>query len=123
MKVYSEYSGRLIDSSDYMAADKLIKLSKEKSMWEVIDEVLNIWAKRQPKEWKAHLFNLGNLKETRTNKFASTKDKSLRYILDIPEKVILMIRILYNTNEAPMDKKWMLIFAKRYPKFLVAEKV
>ena len=123
MKVYSAYSGLWRESSDYLAADKLIKLKNEKPMWDVIDEVITVWFKRQPKQWKAHLFNLSNLKQTRKNKFASTKDKSLRYILDIPEKIIMMIRVLYDTNEAPMDKKWMLKFAKRYPRFLVAEKI
>lgn len=104
MKVYSQYSGRLFNATDYSAADRLLKLSKEKPIWEVIDEIINIWATRQPKKWKAHLFNLSSIKETRKNKFSSTKDKSLRYILDIPQQIIMMIRILYTTDEAPMDK-------------------
>lgn len=105
------------------AANRLIELAKTKSQWEVIEEVVNVWQKTQPKEWKSHLIELKDLKETRENEFASTKDKSLRFILDIPEKVIMMIRILYSSEDAPMDKKWMLEFAKRFPRFVVANRI
>ena len=123
MKVFNAFSNTMVDSNTMMAANKLIELKNTKGQWEVIDEVLNVWHKTNPKKWKAHLIELKDLKETRQNKFASTRDKSLRFLLDIPEKVILMIRKLYTTEECPMDKKWMLKFAKRYPKFLVADRV
>ena len=123
MRIYNSFSNTMVDSKIMLAADRLIELKKTKGQWEVIDEVLNVWEKTNPKKWKAHLIELKDLKETRINKFASTRDKSLRFLLDIPEKVILMIRKLYTTDECPMDKKWMLKFAKRYPKFLVADRV
>lgn len=123
MKVYSPLSGRLIDSKIYSAADYLVQLRKKKPMWDVIDEIIRIWIESKPRQWKAHLVQIKAERDTRKNKFASTKDKSLRYMLDIPEKIIMMIRILYTPSEAPMDKEWMKIFAKRYPRFVVAEKL
>ncbi|KKP54483.1 MAG: hypothetical protein UR46_C0020G0003 [Parcubacteria group bacterium GW2011_GWA1_33_6] len=123
MKVFNSISNSLVDSEIYSAADLLVKLRNTKGMWEVIDEVLNIWHKNHPKEWKAHLIDIKDLRDTRKNEFASTKDKSLRLVLDIPEKIILMIRKLYDVQECPMDKKWMLKFAKRYPNMVVAEKL
>ncbi len=123
MKVVNTFSNTLVDSDTMFFAEKLIKLKKEKPMWDVVDEIIKWWIKSNPKEWRAHLIELSDLKKTRKNKFASTKDKSLRYVLDMPEKIILIIRKLYDVNECPMDKKWMLTFAKRYPRFLVAEKL
>lgn len=123
MKVYSSLTNRLVDINTSAAVDRLLTLRNTKSQWDVIDEVIKIWYTTHPKEWKSHLIEMKDLKETRKNKFASTKDKSLRFILDIPEKVILIIRKLYSTDECPMDKRWMLKFARRYPKFVVAERV
>lgn len=123
MKVFDSATGRWHKSSQYLAADRLVKLRNTKTMWEVIDEIIKIWIESQPKQWKSHLVELGALQESRQNEYASTKDKSLRYILDIPEKIILMIRILYTPDEAPMNKDWMLKFAKRYPRFMVAQKL
>lgn len=127
MKVYNSLRGEMIDSHLMLAANRLIELSKIKPMWEVVDEIIRIWSELKPKEWKSHLINMANLRETRKNKFSSSYDKktgnNLRYTLDVPEKVILMIRVLYGTDEAPMDKKWFNTFAKRYPKFVVAEKI
>lgn len=123
MKVFNSFTSTLVDSDTMLLANKLIELKKTKPMWKVIDFIITWWINTKPKEWRAHLVELQDLKETRKNKFASTKDKSLRYVLDIPEKVIMIIRKLYDVNECPMDKKWMLTFAKRYPRFLVAERL
>lgn len=123
MKVYSSISGRWFDSTPYLAADRLMKLRNTKGMWDVIDEVVKIWYTLHPRKWRAHLIEVEEEKETRKNKWASTKDKSLRYTLDIPEPVIMIIRKLYTPEECSMDKKWMLKFAKRYKKFVVAQSV
>lgn len=123
MKVYTSHTNRLVDSKIYSAADRLVTLRNSKTQWEVIDEVIKVWHATNPKEWKSHLIDMQDLKETRKNKFASTKDKSLRFLLDIPEKVIFMIRKLYTVEECPMDEKWMLKFARRYPKFVVADRI
>jgi hypothetical protein len=123
MKVFNSFSQTLVDSKTYSAADRLVKLRNTKPMWEVIDAVLDFWIKSQPKQWKAHLIEIEDIKKTRSNEWASTKDKSLRFMLDIPEKILLMIRKLYDVHDCPMDKKWMLKFARRYPKFIVADRL
>ncbi len=123
MKVFNSFSNSLVDSKVYSSADYLIKLRKTKGMWEVIDGVIEVWQKSSPKEWKSHLIDMKDLRETRINKWASNKDKSYRFLLDIPEKIIFMIRKLYDFNDCPMDKKWMLKFARRYPTFVVADRI
>lgn len=96
------------------------------SVWDVIDEIINVHAKEHPEKWKAYVMQVEEARSSRKDsKFGSTgtKGSNLRYTLDIPEKVLLMIRMLYNPDELPMDRKFFLKFAKRYPKFKVAEKV
>lgn len=63
------------------------------------------------------------MKQTRRNKFASSETEMYRYTLDIPEKVIFMLRKLYTTKEMPMDKKFFRSWAKKFPKMQVSEKI
>lgn len=96
--------------------------------WPVIEKVLEVWSKRPTQEWKSYLIQLGKIRATRKDlKFASTKDKItggyLRYTLDIPEKVIFMIRCLYSSQELPMNREFFHYFAKRFPAFKIAEKL
>src|SRR3990167_3184514 len=98
--------------SDLTAVDRLFKL-KETSCsnpWPVISECIKIWEQTNPKEWQSFLFELQDIKKSRRDKFASSdpkKDKRhggiLRYTLDIPEKVMYMIRCIYSPQELPME--------------------
>ena len=121
------YSGnRLVDADALGAADRLIMLRKKKPMWEVIDEVVDIWVKKHPKEWKSNLIRVQGIRDTRKEKeFASSKDKGsyLRYLVDAPQSIITMIRILYNPNELNMDKEFWIKFGKRYKAFMIPEKI
>lgn len=130
MKVYDSFTGILRNSTDVIATDRLIELKKSSGTnpWPVISEILKIWADKSPKEWKSYLIRLQDIKRTRKDrKFASTYDKVnkgyLRYILDIPQKVISMIRCLYTADELPMNRKFFIEFARRFPRLKVAEKL
>lgn len=67
------------------------------------------------------------IKETRDNKFASTKDKSIRWGVSLPPRLYRFLdnyekkleegNRLFKTNE---DMRW---FAKTFPVFAVAEKI
>lgn len=112
------------------AVDDLVRLKRKSgsSPWPVIQKCLDYWAETNPTQWKSYLFDLGNIKATRKDKkFASTYDKVhggyLRYTLDIPEKVMLMIRCIYSADELPMTRDFCLEFARRFPKLKVAEKL
>ena len=114
------------------AVERLFAL-KEKSgsnPWPVVEECFKIWESTNPTEWRAFLYELEDTKKTRRDKFASSdprKDKRfggiLRYTLDVPEKVINMIRCVYSHEELPMDRQFFQEFAKRFPKTKVAEKI
>ena len=110
--------------------DRVVKLKKKSGSnpWPVIEECFNFWAKQSPTRYKSFLVSIDNIRQTRKEpKYASTYDKIhggyLRYTLDIPQEVMLMIRCLYNTNELPMDKEFFNDFAKRFPKLMIAQKI
>lgn len=112
------------------AVDTLIKLkcASGANPWPVIEKILEIWQKTNPSQWKSFLVDLGKTKASRKDrKFASTYDKVtggyLRYTLDLPEKVVYMIRCVYTPNELPMRRDFFLEFAKRFPQMKVAEKL
>ena len=114
------------------AVDRLIKLKNTKSPWEVIAEIVKIWQSTEPKEWKSFIVTMKNVKATRKvtsvgNKQFSgvTKNKGSygRALLDIPTRVMRMIRAIYKAEDLPMDKKFYDKFAKKFPMFVVWEKV
>lgn len=122
MKVVTT-SGNIVDAAPYNAADNLVKLRNTKSLWEVIDEVIKVWEKTKVHKYTAHLIDITDVKQSRDNHYASTASKSLRYLVDIPEDIIRMIRILYTVEELPMDKDFFKIFWKRYPVYRVSERL
>lgn len=128
MKVIDNLTVR--ESTDVIAADKLIGLKKKSgdNPWPVIEEILTIWATKHPNEWQSFLVHIDNVRQTRKDKkFGSTYDKKhggyLRYTLDIPQQVMLMIRTLYDHTELKMDRRFFIEFARRFPRLKVAEKL
>ena len=96
--------------------------------WPVIEECFKVWQSKNPTEWDSYLYYLEDIRETRKDKkFASSTDKVtggiLRYVVDIPQKIMFMIRILYTPDELPMNKAFFINFAKRFPKLVIPEKI
>ena len=111
---------RLVKGKHVLFADKLLELRRYKGPWAVIDEIVKYWESHPQKTWRAHLIEL---RETRKNKFGSNKGHDLRYIVDVPEKIIYMIRAMYKSEELEMDKQFFRQFGKRYKQFLVPQKI
>ena len=115
-------------AKNVQAADKLLKLKKENKLWEVVEECFNIWSKKNKGEWKAFLFHVEEVRETRkrTKGFRGvTKGKDggyIEYTIDIPQDVIYMLRVLYTPDELPMNKQFFRSLAKKFPKFRVSGK-
>lgn len=120
MKVFDSITGRWLEPKQYQFIDKCIELAKDKNPWAVIDEIVAYWNSTPHTQWKAHLIELKN---SRFNKFGSNKDKSLRYIVDVPQQILYMIRAIYKVDQLDMNKDWFRRFGRRYPQFLVAEKI
>jgi len=123
---------RYTPASVFSAADKLVKMKKEKVIWEVIAKIVEMWEKTNPKEWEAHLIDLswdkeiGKVTSIGTKQFShvsKNKGALLRKTLDIPQRVILLIRRLYSPQELPMDKKFFRTWAQKFPKMVVSQKL
>ena len=127
----------LKDAKIVAYAEELLAL-KDKSIiqeangiWIVIKRIIDIWRETHPQAWNSYLFELEGVKQTRLDsKFGLSKDSkryhgahgNMRYTLDIPEQIYLMIRAVYNESELPMDKTFLRLFAKKFPIFKVPEK-
>ena len=112
------------------AVEELEKLKSKhgSNPWPVIEKCFDVWKSTEPTQWRAHLIEVRDLKNSRKDPvFASSMDPRtggiLRYTLDIPEKVMMMIRMLYSEEELPMDRQFFLEFGKRFPYLKVANKL
>lgn len=112
------------------AVERLCKLKETSGSdpWPVVAECFKIWKSTSPKEWESYLYEyIPEIKESRKDEFASTTDPVtggiLRYTIDIPQKVVFMLRTLYTPDELPMDKKFMREFAKHYPALVIPKKL
>lgn len=110
--------------------EQVIKLKKKSGSnpWPVIEACFNFWAQQSPTRYTSFLISIDNTRKTRKDpKYASTYDKVhggyLRYTLDIPEEVMYMIRCIYSEPELPMNREFFNEFAKRFPKYRIANKL
>lgn len=108
------------------AVDRLERLKQENKTWEAIELIVQLWVKSRPQEYKSYLIDISDTKATmKDKKFGTTKTKgsNLRRILDIPEWVFYVIRMLYTPQELPMNKAFYRAWGRKFPKMLVVEKL
>lgn len=110
------------------AADTLLEMRKTKDPWEVIAAVVKMWSETNPREYESFVYTLDKTKESRkvTKGFRGVSyDKAtgghLQYKLDIPVKVVYLIRRLY--PDMNMDKAFYAKWAKVFPKMVIMEKL
>lgn len=123
MIIHDPISGKQYTPSVWTSAEYLVELRKTQPMWDVIAKIIDIWASQNPQRWQSLLLSWDETRKTRANVYGATKSKSLRYTLDIPEDIHNMIRVLYPVEDLPMDKKFFRTFGKKFPKFLICEKL
>lgn len=106
---------------------ELLKKKSGSDPWPVIEECFKVWQATNPKQWQAYLVDVEEVRQSRRDKKFATANKDsvhdgiLRYTLDIPEKVMMMIRMIYSPDELDMNKEFFTKFAKRFPQFKVAQ--
>ena len=122
MKVYDSTLERVIDSGKYAFLEGVEKLKKKNNLWGVVRLCLEYWANEKKEQYDSYIVRLKNIRETRRNKFSSTRDKSLRYTLDFPQQVMFLLRKIYSVEELPMDEKFMHQCWRRFPQLRVSEK-
>ena len=127
----------LVDARTKAYADELLSL-KDKSIieeangiWIVIKRIIEVWQETHPKQWQSYLVELDNVRATREDlEFGKSRDTkkhrgdrgNIRYTLDIPQAIYMMIRAVYSEEELPMNKEFFRRFGRKFPVFKVAEK-
>ena len=118
-------NGKIRNLADVELAEDLVKKRSQKDVWEVMDDLVKIWAQRTPDDVKAMKINVEQYREALIDKkFGQTKEgkeQERRFTLSFPESLMLMIRTLYKVEELPFNKDFYQKFGKRYPFFKVAE--
>lgn len=128
MKLYDQNGiPRDTDHMHIVEGLEQLKSASGSKPWPVIEAIFKLWQDKRPTEWNSHLFYLDDVRSSRRGRFASSNPDErgmvLRYTIDIPEFVMKAIRFLYSPDELPMNREFFLEFAKRFPKYKVAEKV
>jgi hypothetical protein len=125
-QIIIEESGKVRDVEDVELAEKIIEKRRTGDPWDVIDALVQVWAKKAPDEAEAVMINVDQYKESLVDKkFGLTKmggDHDRRFKLAFPITLELLIRTQYKADELPFDNAFHLKFAQRYPAFRVAEK-
>lgn len=136
MSIIYDKFGRPHNLSDLQAVETIFKL-KEKSgssPWPVIEKLIDIWTTKNPKKWNSYLTYLKEVKETRKVTTVGNKqwqgvsradkenDAIIVYAIDMPEPLMMMIRMVYSDKELPMNKEFFQHFGNRFPQFRVLEK-
>lgn len=113
--------------------EHLVRLRNTQPVWDVIEEVMKVWAKTNPKSYESYLVDLKDFKDTGkitniggkafSNVSKDANGNILRHRLDIPVKVVYMIRRLYSVEELPMDEKFYNKWARLFPKTVISEVV
>jgi hypothetical protein len=105
------------------AVDQLLLKIRHKDIWEVVEWAINFWARKNPIEHKRFLKAQRDWKSSQKNQFASTDNKSLRSIVNIPSDVsYLLEKFASHKIDDYGRKKFWVQFAKRYPGFSSGEK-
>lgn len=100
-----------------------LKAENGSNPWPVIEECFKVWESTNPREWKSYLLDVEDERQNQKNPHGSSKLKSVRHIIDIPQKVMYMIRTLYSADELPMNQMFIRELARRFPRYRVAKKI
>lgn len=126
-KIIIADNGRIRKLEDVELAEKIIELKNQKDHWAVIDKLIKTWEQRTPEEVQAIKINLTQYKENMDDKeFGQTKlgkEQERRFSLVFPLQLQNMIRTLYGAEDVPFNQEFYHEFAKRYPRFKVANKI
>ena len=126
-KIVVNDQGVLRNVDDIEFAEKIVVDKKKKDVWDVVDELVKVWADKAPDDVEAMAINVEQYRESLVDKeFGQTSggnEMERRFTLAWPKSLMLMIRTQYKADELPFDKKFFRKFGNRYPAFKVAQKI
>lgn len=133
MKVVKD--GKIRDSEHIKTVDALLRMSKKKPFWEVVEKVVDYWTKKNPKKWKSYLIHLEAVKasQKKTTWTSSggqfrgvSKDKKYgierKHLVDFPIWIYMCLKKLYPDRDLN-SKKFFREFGNRFPVFRIFERM
>jgi hypothetical protein len=116
-------SGKAYPSWMVAAVDQLLAKIKHMDIWQTVDFILEIWAKRYPEDHRLFLEDMKRYRANRANKHASTQSRSLRELVIIPPLVnYLLNKLAWDKIESYGEDKFKRDFSKRYSGFRPGER-
>jgi hypothetical protein len=101
--------------------DKIISDAKKAGtgdkgkFWKVVTDLDTALERLYPKEYQILLTEIARERASRTNEFASNKDKSFRHLAKIPVAIWGSLRLIYGEELPYTNKRFQREFAKRFP--------
>lgn len=120
-------NGKIRGADDVALADKVLETKKNKGVWDTIDLLVEAWAKKTPEEFNGFKVQMedyrDNLSDPTYGQTNGGRNQERRFTMVFPQRLFLMIRSIYKSQELPMDRKFYNEFGRRYPLFRVPEKL
>ena len=128
-------SGRVVKSEHHQLVELLWKMRETKPFWEVVEEVIKAFRKREPERWNAYIIRGKELRNAQKTTWVGksqfrgvSKDRKndalLSLVVDFPILIHLCLKRLYPEKGNYLNgKKFFRSFAARFPAFRVREKV
>lgn len=124
--VADQVSGKFRPADDVVLAERVLDLRKKKDPWTVIEELVDAWKERSPEDFIGFKAQINETREDQIDpKFGRTRNQDMdrRLVVVLPDALHRMIRSMFTAQELPMDKKFFIEFAKRFPFFRIPEKL
>lgn len=100
----------------------IIKRGRE-GIWQVVDQILKFMQKYFPDEIKEVIDEVKKDRELSYNEYGSTKDRTLRKLGSVPQRLENLLFRAYEGQWPMPSKQFRREFFKRYPAFRVAQKI
>ena len=123
-------TGREVSAESFLFIEKLMKLRENKRPWEALSEIVAFYKKHYPKEYEETVLISRDLRGTRGDEWGrgnkllhkESREANLRMVMNLPFRLISIIRKIYNETELPFDRQFLKKFGIMYPEFLVPKK-
>ena len=107
-----------------------MKLRENKKQWEALDEIVAFFKKVYPAEYQMSVDISQGLRGTRGDEWGrgdkdlhkNARKMNLRMVMNMPFRLIAIIRKIYNEDELSFNRDFMRKFGRKYPEFLVPKK-
>lgn len=128
--VVNNLTSKIVDSDVALFVDKVMGLREEKKLWESLDIIIKFYRKKYPNEYRESVEISRDLRKSRGDEWGrgekslhkESRRANLRMVMNLPFRLIAIIRKVYSEEELPFDRKFLRRFGIKYPEFLVPQK-